>query len=221
MVTGLGLSDLTVLLFGLLLSELLHVHLHASLHRWLGDVGEWDETLGLWILTRRVLDVLFETLLLLIVDVLLVVFYTTDLLQLRLVLHTKLELVQGLAEHAVLGYLERLARVVREARLGHRVRCCGRAIVEMVIAIAARLCSSDATLARNVRLRGEAVSHWRQIRQLRVEPDAHAGGLATGTDLIRPLLHAVQLLMQGVPVHLCRVGGCSGWEKTGSVFRQK
>ena len=209
MVTGLGLSHLTVLLFGLLLSELLHVHLHAPLHRWLGYVGERDETLGPWILTCRVLNVLFESFLLLVVDVLLVVFNTTDLLQLGLVLHAKLKLVQGLAEHAVLGYLERLAWVVREARLGHRVGCCGCAIVEMIIAVAARLRSSDATLARNVRLRGEAVSHWRQIRQLRVEPDAHAGGLATGADLFRRL-HAVQLLMQGVPVHLRRVGGCSG-----------
>ena len=82
MVTGLGLSDLTVLLFGLLLSELLHVHLDASLHRWLGHVGERDETLGFRVLPCRVLNVLLEASLLLVVNVLLVVFNAADLLQL-------------------------------------------------------------------------------------------------------------------------------------------
>jgi hypothetical protein len=86
----------------LLLGQLLHVHLDTALHARLLDIGQRDETLSVRCMARWISNVLLQSDLLVCMDMLFVVLDTADPSQLVLFLLSKLELVQGLTQNAVL-----------------------------------------------------------------------------------------------------------------------
>jgi len=150
------------LLFAIpLVRQLLHIHLNAALHRWLSHICEGNEILSSWVVATSILDVLFEALLLLPMNVLLVVFYTTDRFEFAPILLAKFKLIESLPKHALLRDFERLARVVREARLSHGVRRCRCFVEHQLLAFAARVSTShgEFAVAADVTLRRNIVSH--------------------------------------------------------------
>ena len=93
--------------------------------------------LGVRSVPRSIFHKLLQAPLLARPNVLLVVLYSTDLLQLVPLLLSEFKFVQGLPKQALLGNLERLARVMREARLAHNhvLRCCCGYVRPLIIAV--------------------------------------------------------------------------------------
>ena len=93
--------------------------------------------LGVWSVPRSIFHKLLQATLLAGPNVLLVVLNSTYLLQFVPLLLSEFKFVQGLPKQALLGNLERLARVMREARLAHNhvLRCCCGLVRPLIIAV--------------------------------------------------------------------------------------
>ena len=144
-------------------------------------------------------------------DVLPVVLDTTDRLKLGLVWLSQLKLVESLAEHAILRYLERLARVVK-TWLGNRVkRVWGRlcsVIEELIRAITTGIATASVvtfTSIVRIALSGKTVSLLRR-GQFRIQPNANRGGLSARYNFTSTI-NAVQLCVQVLPMHLGCISG--------------
>ena len=110
-----GFLLLLVFAISFVFLQLFHVHLDSAFHRWLGNIRERFEILGLRGMTSCISDVLLETSLLIEVDMLLVVLYTTLRFQFDRILLTLFKLIDRLPEHIPSGDLQRLAWVVAKA----------------------------------------------------------------------------------------------------------
>ena len=92
--------ELSVLLTVFLLSQTLHVHFDSALETRFCHISQGDVVLALWGVTCGIFDILLQTALLTVVNMLLVVLCATYLLQFVLVDHAQFKLVKSLPKDA-------------------------------------------------------------------------------------------------------------------------
>lgn len=151
-------------------------------------------------------DVLFQTFLLVLVDMLFVVLFSADRLKFARIDLTELKLVKGLPKDTLSRHLEWLSRVgcfeatsfVHDLKVIHD----GTFIVTMPILICV-VARGAFEYACDHGLRGEPTSG--DIRQLRVQANANSGSLASQANVVT--FELVQLRVQGRSVDLGRILG--------------
>ena len=194
-----SLCHIAILIPFLLICHSLHVHFYTSLHRRLLNVGKWNETLGVGSVARWILYELLQTLLLISMNVLLVVFDTANLLEFVLVLLAELKLVESLAEHTFLRNFEWLAWIVSVA-ISPRPEsgacsCCRISISIRTVTV----------VAATHYLRCYSASHTSLTGKFGVQTNAYATRSLPARHRARATIKIVKLFAQGLSMNFTRV----------------